>query len=58
MREQHNIKSKKQLRNAILEAKGGKRTSKEFAKSCGFTEQAFCRLVSMKSTRKPALEKY
>ena len=57
MSEQNNIKNPKQLRNAILEAKGGKRTSKEFAKLCGFTEPTFCRLVSMKSTRKPALEK-
>lgn len=43
MNEQYYIKNKKQFRNAILEAKGGKRTSKEFAKLCGITEPTFSR---------------
>lgn len=56
MNEQYNIENREQLRNAILEAKGPKRTSKEFSKLCGITESTFCRLVKMKSKRKPALE--
>ena len=56
MNEQYYIKNKKQFRNAILEAKGGKRTSKEFAKLCGITEPTFSRLINMKLEKKPSLE--
>lgn len=56
MNEQHNIKNREQLKNAILEAKGANRTSKEFSKVCGITEPTFCRLVKMKTQRKPSLE--
>lgn len=51
MSKQYNIENREQLRNAILEAKGCKRTSKEFSNLCGITESTFCRLVKMKSKR-------
>ena len=56
MNEQYNIENRKQLRNAIFEARGNNRTNKEFAKLCGITESTFCRLVNMKTKRKPSLE--